>query len=183
MRNCRITIDNHLFCIDANNVISLLLQINSLTAHCAQSRHLFCVRDHFFVACYKQIVLWGNSGLTSAFSGFLLLLEFWKTQILESSYVLRGDQLMRKVIIEMLSEAVSVVESHSTNLALELKWLEELGLCDHIGPTEFISFEGYLLAEGVWVRKGRESIVGLCLWINEVTDGEAKLLIERLKRL
>lgn len=57
MRYCRITVDNYLLCFDANNVISLFIQINSLTAHCAQRRHLFCVRDHFFVASYSHIVL------------------------------------------------------------------------------------------------------------------------------
>ena len=186
MRYWRITVDNYLLCFDANNVISLFIQINSLTAHCAQRRHLFCVRDHFFVASYSHIVLiWAIVifRLTSALSGFLLLLELWETQVLGPSNVLSGHQLMSKVTIEVLSEAVTVVESHSTNLALKLKRFKELGLCDHISPKELICLIGYLLTERVWVRKGGESVVGLCLWINEVTDGEAKLLIERLKRL
>jgi len=70
---------------------------------------------------------------------------------------------MSKVTIEVLSEAVTVVESHSTNLALKLKRFKELGLCDHISPKELIYLIGYLLTERVWVRKGWKSIVGLCL--------------------
>jgi hypothetical protein len=87
---------------------------------------------------------------------------------------------LSEVVVEVLAEALTKIESHATNLALELIGLEKLSLCDGVRST---SLSLYLRVEGVGILEGWKSVVGLCLWINEVTNGEAKLLIERVKRL
>lgn len=63
---------------------------------------------------------------------------------------------MGEVVVKVLSEALTVVKSHSTDFALELERLENLGLCNRICPIESVrNEERNLLAEGVWVCKGR----------------------------
>lgn len=81
----------------------------------------------------------------------------------------------------MLAELVAVVESHAAYFALKFEGLKQLGLGYDVGPIKIRI--GDLLTKGLKVTEGGGSAVGLCLLTNEVTYREAKLLIERVKRL
>ena len=83
----------------------------------------------------------------------------------------------------MLAVFISKVESQSTDLTLKFLGLEQLSLCYLIYPRIERIKRSNLLTKGVKIVKVWQLIWSLCLLTNEVTDWEAKLFIERVKRL